>query len=120
MRVDYEDAPTQYKSEWVCPEHTGYVRSKFERWWRGRACPDCPVPNTVDEAVAWANAGALAAPKGIVVRWMTGEKFDRIVKVECGERPEMTDALMFAIESGPLTTPAGVYPENLDDDELPF
>ena len=120
MRVDYEVAPTQYKSEWVCPEHTGYARSKFERWWRERACPDCPVPNTVDEAVAWANAGALAVPKGIVVRWVTGEKFDRIVKVECGDRPEMTDALMFAIESGPLTTPSGGYPENLDDDELPF
>ena len=42
MRVDYEVAPTQYKSEWVCPEHTGYARSKFERWWRERACPDCP------------------------------------------------------------------------------
>ena len=68
-------------------------------------------------------------PKGIVVRWVTGEKFDRIVKVECGDRivkvecgdrPEMTDALMFAIESGPLTTPSGGYPENTDDDELPF
>ncbi|MBR4901810.1 MAG: hypothetical protein IKZ46_12805 [Victivallales bacterium] len=120
MRVDYEVAPTQYKSEWVCPEHTGYARSKFERWWRERACPDCPVPNTVDEAVAWANAGALAVPKGIVVRWVTGEKFDRIVKVECGDRPEMTDALMFAIESGPLTSPSGGYPENIGDDELPF
>ena len=120
MRVDYEVAPTQYKSEWVCPEHTGYARSKFERWWRERACPDCPVPNTVDEAVAWANAGALAVPKGITVRWVTGEKFDRIVKVECGDRPEMTDELMFAIESGPLTTPSGGCPENLDDDELPF
>lgn len=50
-------------------------------------------------------------PKGIVVRWVTGEKFDR---------PEMTDALMFAIESGPLTTPSGGYPENTGDDELPF
>ena len=78
------------------------------------------MPNTVDEAVAWANAGALAVPKGIVVRWVMGEKFDRIVKVECGDRPEMADALMFAIESGPLTTPSGGYPENIGDDELPF
>ena len=55
-----------------------------------------------------------------MVRWVTGEKFDRIVKVECGDRPEMTDELMFAIESGPLTSPSGGYPENTDDDELPF
>lgn len=74
----------------------------------------------MDEAVAWANAGALAVPKDIVVRWVTGEKFDRIVKVECGDRPEMTDTLMFAIESGPLTTPSGGYPENTGDDELSF
>jgi DNA repair protein RadD len=37
-----------------------------------------------------------------------------------GDRPEMTDALMFAIESGPLTSPAGGYHENIGDDELPF
>ena len=72
------------------------------------------------EAVAWANAGALAVPKGIVVRWVTGEKFDRIVKVERGDHPEMTDELMFAIESGPLTSSAGSCPEDLDDDEQPF
>ena len=64
--------------------------------------------------------GPAHGPKGIVVRWVTGEKFDRIVKVECGDRPEMTDALMFAIESGPLTSPSGGYPENIGDDELPF
>ena len=37
-----------------------------------------------------------------------------------GDSPEMTDALMFAIESGPLTTPSGGCPENIGDDELPF
>jgi len=73
----------------------------------------------MDEAVAWANAGAPAVPKGITVRWVTGEKFDRIVKIECGDRPEMTDALMFAIESGPVSSPSGGY-HAADDDELPF
>ena len=120
MRVDYEIAPTQYKSEWVCPEHTGYARGKFERWWRERACADCPVPDTVDEAVAWADAGALAVPKGIVVRWVTGEKFDRIVKIECGDRPEMTDELMAAIERGPRTTPSGDGFGTIEDDDIPF
>ncbi len=120
MRVDYEIAPTQYKSEWVCPEHTGYARGKFERWWRERACADCPVPDTVDEAVAWADAGALAVPKGIVVRWVTGEKFDRIVKVECGDRPEMTDELMSVIESGPRTTPSDASFRTIEDDDIPF
>lgn len=40
-------------------------------------------------------------------------------KVVYGETPEMTDELMFAIESSPLTTPPGGCPENLDDD-IPF
>ena len=42
------------------------------------------------------------------------------MRMELKYRPEMTDELMFAIESGPLTTPSGGCPENIEDDELPF
>ena len=30
MRVEYQIGLGKYKSEWVCPEHTGYARRKFE------------------------------------------------------------------------------------------
>jgi DNA repair protein RadD len=119
MRVDYEIGIGQYKSEWVCPEHTGYARKKFERWWKERAPDGCPIPNTVDEAVSWARFGALAVPMHITVRWVTGEKFDRISKVVLGERPEMTDELMWQLENGPLTEPPGGMPA-VEDDDIPF
>ena len=77
------------------------------------------MPNTVDEAVAWANAGALAVPKSITVRSVSGERFDRIAKAELGERPEMTDHLMWLLESGPVTEPPGGLPPPPDDD-IPF
>jgi len=119
MRVDYETGIGQYKSEWVCPEHRGYARGKFEKWWRERACPDCPIPDTVDEAVAWARAGALAVPTHITVRWVTGEKFDRITKVVCGDKPEMNDELMWQLENGPLPDSTSYNPP-MEDDDLPF
>ena len=57
------------------------------------------MPNTVDEAVEWARLGALAVPRRITVRRVTGERFDRILKVEYGGVPEMTGKLMFALET---------------------
>ena len=36
MRVDYRCGLSDYHSEWVCPEHTGYARQKFEAWWKAR------------------------------------------------------------------------------------
>lgn len=119
MRVEYQIAPGCYKSEWVCPEHTGYARRKFEKWWLERCADGCPVPNTVDEAVSWAEAGALAAPKSITVRSVSGERFDRVHRAVIGERPEMTDRLMWLLESGPVTTPPGGIPPAADDD-IPF
>ena len=119
MRVEYETGLGRYTSEWVCPEHQGYARRKFEKWWLERCAGGCPVPNTADEAVAWAEAGALARPKRITVRSVSGEKFDRVHNVELDGRPEMTDGLMSLLEHGPVTEPPGGIPEYPDDD-IPF
>ena len=37
LRVDYEIGFNWFISEWVCPEHTGYARWKFEKWWKTRS-----------------------------------------------------------------------------------
>jgi len=87
MRVDYRVGFNTWKREWVCFEHTGYARWKAEMWWRARS-PD-PVPDTAERAVELANAGALAHTKSITVRSVAGEKFDRIVDYELGEKPEL-------------------------------
>jgi DNA repair protein RadD len=86
MRVDYRVGLYQYKSEWVCFEHSGFPRQKAELWWRARS--NDPVPATAQQAVDVANAGGLAATKSITVRSVAGEKFDRIVDYQLGEKPE--------------------------------
>ena len=91
MRVDYSTVFGLSKSEWVCPEHTGWARQKFEKWWRQRC--DMPAPATVEEAVEIAEAGGLAEPSQITVRSISGEKFDRIIDCELNEIPPRLDGL---------------------------
>ena len=86
MRVDYRVGFHQHKSEWVCFEHTGFPRQKAEMWWRARS--QDPIPGTAQQAVDIANAGGVAMTKSITVRSVAGEKFDRIVDYELGEKPE--------------------------------
>ena len=86
MRVDYRIGFYQYKSEWVCFEHAGYARWKAEMWWRARSKD--PIPTTAQQAADIGNAGGLATTKAIIVRTVSGEKFDRIVDYELGEKPE--------------------------------
>ena len=78
LRVDYRVTFNQYQSEWVCPEHFGWARKKFEKWWADRS--NDPPPEDADQAVRLAEAGSLSIPMNIVVRKVGGEKFDRIIK----------------------------------------
>ncbi len=64
LKVTYSCGLTSY-SEWVCIEHQGYARQKAAEWWRKRA-PGCPVPLSVDEAIA--QTARLARPSEISVR----------------------------------------------------
>ena len=87
MRVDYQVGFNEFKSEWVCPEHTGYARGKFEKWWHERAALGCPMPRSAREAVSLANEGLLAAPESITVKTIAGERFERITGWRLKERP---------------------------------
>ena len=78
LRIDYRVGFNQYQSEWVCPEHSGWARNKFEKWWADRS--NDPPPDDADQAVRLAEAGSLSIPMNIVVRKIGGEKFDRIIK----------------------------------------
>jgi len=86
MRVEYRISFREWQSEWICFEHTGYARHKAELWWRRRS--NLPVPGTAEEAVYFAEAGALAEPKSITVRSVAGEEYPRIIGYELGEKPE--------------------------------
>ena len=91
MRVDYQVGFNEFKSEWVCPEHTGYARGKFEKWWHERAALGCPMPRSAREAVSLANEGLLAAPESISVKTIAGERFERITGWRLKERPVMRE-----------------------------
>jgi DNA repair protein RadD len=115
MRIDYRVGFCQEVSEWVCPEHTGYARRKFEAWWRERSY--MPFPMTAYDAVKLANDGALAKPETITVRETAGEKFKRIIKYKLNPRPEFLPEPGMDIHEVPTTVwDSG----DDDDDEIPF
>jgi DNA repair protein RadD len=113
LRIDYQIGYYQEESEWVCPEHSGYARNKFEKWWRERSY--MPPPITVAEAVNLAKAGALAEPESITLRETAGEKFKRIVKYQLKPKPDFYPEPGLDIYEPP--------PEIMDvdyEDEIPF
>ena len=68
VRVEYmSDA---VRKEWLCPEHRGFPRTKFERWWRDHTAHlpvgSSPIPDTVEEVLARANE--LRRPKKLLLR----------------------------------------------------
>ena len=125
MRVEYRIGWHRYISEWICVEHTGYARAKAESWWRRRS--NVPVPDSAEEAVRLAEAGALCNTQSITVRSVAGEKYDRIVGYALGDLPAAPDAAQAGKpsyrepgldddEPVPVTTNG----EEVDDDRLPF
>jgi len=106
MRVEYTIGWQQYISEWICFEHTGYARHKAEQWWRRHSLE--PIPDYAYEAVNAACDGRLAECRRITVRHVSGEKYDRIIGYELGEKPEPRV----------LRDPDPVYMP--PDDEIPF
>ena len=117
MRVDYQVGFNEFKSEWVCPEHTGYARGKFEKWWHERAALGCPMPRSAREAVSLANEGLLAAPESITVKTIAGERFERVTGFRLKERPVMREPGE-DLEVGETWT-STTSPDDLDDD-IPF
>lgn len=112
MLVEYVIGLTDIRREWVCPEHSGYARTKFVAWWTQRSMnPSLPVPDTAADAVSRAEGGELRKARSITMRHVTGEKFDRIVSCVledddsmaegCGcNVGEQTDAPLPDIEDG--------------------
>lgn len=111
LRVQYAVGLNQWISEWVCFEHTGYARAKAEVWWNTRS--NEPLPNTVEQALKLAEAGALADTEQVTVRRITGQKYDRIIHYQHGPKPPLLD--------GSDERDDGNLPEyGFVDDEIPF
>ncbi|MBQ5788955.1 MAG: DEAD/DEAH box helicase [Thermoguttaceae bacterium] len=88
LQVSYEIAPHKYVREWCCVEHTGWMRQRFEEWWRAKS--KTPPPKTARDAADYANAGALATPLRIRATRKPGKKFPEIEWIEGTEIPDFT------------------------------
>jgi len=116
MRVEYEINLRDWVSEWVCPEHSRYARAKFEQWWKARSA--APVPDTVEEAVRLAEAGALA--KTLAIKTRPEGRYDRIVEYRLGEIPPWPPREPGDDEEDCLAAAGAGAPWPPDEDEVPF
>lgn len=136
-RVDYQISVHEMVSEWLCPEHTGYARRKFEKWWEEHAIsPNFAPPETAEDCVEAGRRRAIKPPTKITVRHVSGEKFDRVIAYSFDGEPKYSTMPEFrmddedeqwAEEAGCNTMPppmpigqteyAGL---DLEDDDIPF
>jgi DNA repair protein RadD len=85
--VQYQCGLRVYK-EWICPEHVGYARAKFEQWWRALG-GKLPAPKSISEALTrWLE---LAVVQDIIIA-RDGEWW-RVVK-----RRVERDGILFEID----------------------
>ena len=80
LRIEYEIGFTDFISDWICPEHTGYARKKSEKWWQEHA--GFELPDTVDECLIYAEAGKVKRPVKITVKKTPGSDWPTITKYE--------------------------------------
>jgi DNA repair protein RadD len=116
MRVDYVINLGQRVSEWVCPEHIGYARGKFVRWWIERCY--LPPPTSAEESVRLAEEGNLARPTTITVRHIPGERFDRVIAYSLEPKPYPEFEAGCNIEGVLRAIAMSAMDDNLDD--IPF
>jgi len=120
MRVEYRVGFGRWFREWICFEHPpgGYAHKKAVQWWVKRS--NDPVPDTVEEAVEWANAGGVAVPTHITVEKKPGDQWERIVDYELGEKPPRLESCDDLPEPPHDAVGVGCGAYDIPDEELPF
>jgi len=116
MRVEYRCGFNSWYREWICFEHprNGYARRKAEAWWRERS--NEAVPDTIEEAVDLADACAIAPTLSITLQKKAGERFERIIGHELGEKPpRLEDPDHLPEPAEPASATYGI-----DQEDIPF
>ena len=119
MRIDYMIGFNDFQAEWVCPEHTGYARRKFEKWWRERT--EIDPPGTAAECVQIAQKGYLKIPVAITVKTTAGQRFPEIVKYTFAENePDAEEAALIAALAEDTAEGITAAKIELTDEDVPF
>ena len=108
VRVTYYVDMINSFSEWLCPEHHGYARSKFDKWWCEHAHPDCGRPTSAADVCEHFFAGMVRPVRKITVRHTAGQRYPEIVGYELGEFGEEGESSPFVADEG------------VDYDDIPF
>jgi DNA repair protein RadD len=87
VRVTYYFDMLHSVSEWLCPEHRGYARSKFERWWKEHGHAEAFIPNTAEDVCELHFMGMIREVESVTVRRVAGEKYPEVVGYDLGEYP---------------------------------
>lgn len=98
IQIDYRIGLHTIKSEWVCPEHDGYARKKYEMWWNAHTAdelhaPRIEIPKTCEEFMDYAYWGCFAEPESIVYESTPGKKYGRIKSCKLKEIPSYESIL---------------------------
>lgn len=119
MRIDYMIGFNDFQAEWVCPEHTGYARRKFEKWWRERT--EIDPPGTAAECVQIAQKGYLKKPVAITVKTTAGQRFPEIVKYTFAKNePDAEEAALIAALAEDTAEGITAAKIELTDEDVPF
>ena len=79
VRADYALTNGGTISEWLCPEHSGYARSKFEKWWREHRSQDSAMPpDNAEECARLMSEGAVKDVTAVFVRSSPGDPYPRV------------------------------------------
>lgn len=119
MRIDYMIGFNDFQAEWVCPEHTGYARRKFEKWRRERT--ELDPPGTAAECVQLAQKGYLKEPVAITVKTTAGQRFPEIVKYTFAENEsDAEEAALIAALAEDTAEGITAAKIELTDEDVPF
>lgn len=86
LQVAYRCEGRKTFREWLCPEHKGFARSKFEEWWKWKSVVS--PPTDAETAERYAKSGALATPTKIKVKTFPGKNFPEIEWVDFSPIPK--------------------------------
>lgn len=99
MRVEYQTGCGQWRSEWICFEHTGYALGKAKKWWSEMS--DEEFPESTAEAVRLANSGYVKEVVAIRTKLDPGKEWPEIVNREIGDYPPKLPTLEDAAPVAP-------------------
>lgn len=106
VRVELSSGLTTYKT-WLCPQHTGFAKSKADRWWRQHG-GQTPFPASVDEWLS--RESELVGTAEFAIKPKPGSKYFDVVDFKPAAANDNTS----------IAANSNIPARELLEDEIPF